>query len=222
MDEESLLKDRSKHSWGSGVLPTPHRSPLKSLLSRRLVSMPTARHEELTLLINDVPAGQDEGAKNSFLKEISMPESEARRYWMMVQLVATAYICAFLPIELAFQAVWVGPAFIVVVILDYLVDLCFVSDSALSAYSLRGEYLKSIWCVLDVLSVLPLDLFFWNPVWLHFALRCNRFLRLCNVPHYIFSVERFSKKATYVAMLKLAVALVLLANLFASAKIGIS
>ena len=120
------------------------------------------------------------------------------------------------------QAFWNGPTFIVLVVVDYLVDLCFVFDSALSAYSLRGEYLKSAWFLLDVLSVVPVDPFFWNPVWLHFALRCNRFIRLVNVPKYIFEVERYSKKASYIALLKLAAALVLLANLFASLKIGIS
>ena len=120
------------------------------------------------------------------------------------------------------QAFWNGPTFIALVVVDYLVDLYFVSDTVLNAYSLRGEYLKSAWFLLDVLSVVPVDVFLWNPVLLHFALRCNRFIRLANVPNYIFKIERYSKKAMYVSMLKLAAALVLLANLFASAKIGIS
>jgi hypothetical protein len=155
-----------------------------------------------------------------FVSKLQASESSERHYWLLGQLVVIAFVAFVWPIELCFPRIW--PYFPYFVAVDSIADILFVSDTVLTALSRRSAVVSDFWFWLDIFSVLPADIFVWNPLWLHFALRGNRLLRLVHVRAFVFEFQRYSIKSTAVLFLSLALALLFIANAFSCVYVGIS
>ncbi len=108
--------------------------------------------------------------------------------------------------ELCFEAVWASFPYFVV--FDSLADLIFLSDVLLRfAFDANRAILKDVWFWVDVVALIPADLFVWDPIWLHFLLRINRLLRLAEARGYAFEFQRYSVRSTFILFMTLAVVL---------------
>jgi CRP-like cAMP-binding protein len=160
----------------------------------------------------------------SLVQRLAVVDSRERHYWLLLQLIGIAVIVFIWPLELAFRSIWAGEGFIAFVVLDYVCDAIFVADMILGFVCAKdkAKHVRSVWFWIDVLAVVPADLFVWNPLWLHFVLRANRVLRLARAREYAFEFERFSVKGRLILVIKLALSLLFISNAFSCSYVALS
>lgn len=180
--------------------------------------------QELTpLLINaghddDDDEGNGNGRRDGptrIWRALEPPEGVARRYLALLHTLAVAWNALMIPVIIAArlygsQGVWDY----VIYVFDYLFDLVFLFHLVVSIKTPRdrAQYLRT-WFILDVVSVIPVDLAFWSPPWLHAVLRCNRLLRILHINFSISLYERFSMKGPiFVQLAKLLSALLVVTH----------
>jgi hypothetical protein len=138
-------------------------------------------------------------------QSILNPASNRRLLWNMFVFIAILYNATTIPMRLSYQDLWAKRDLYGLYSFDYFFDIVYAIDILFhmrTAYLNKGvtvtnrekildHYLRVIrnflsfltrqgWFILELISVLPFDLFVWN-VWAHSALRINRMLKLARM-----------------------------------------
>lgn len=167
-------------------------------------------------------------ARKPVLQRLTNTESYVRRLWVLVQLLTTLYYTVTVPLFAAFYA-HLDVLRFEFFVFGYLCDLFVLADIVLQFNSRQGQiwtggtvYLQGFF-VIDALSIVPVDLFFFTPLWLHALLRLNRLLRLVHVNQWTFMWERFSLAGPVLVRLsKLSLAVLLISHWICCGYVGIS
>jgi len=135
--------------------------------------------------------------------KIIHPSSLLRLLWDALVFLAILYNTFSIPIRCTFRILWEENMNLhVLEVIDYFCDVIYIGDILINfrtAYVIDGipstdlkkirNYYFRTWFAIDLISVIPMDLFFWK-TWLHAVLRLNRLLKLTRIQGYFENWEK--------------------------------
>ncbi|RTG87869.1 cyclic nucleotide gated channel alpha 3, partial [Schistosoma bovis] len=157
--------------------------------------------------LNDMIVDKWDGVGN--LKDLVIDSSESGYYyWIGIVTITVLYNAIVLPMRSAFtQFHELSP--IIWMVLDYCIDCVYFMDIFVG---LRTAYIKRRQFIIDIMAILPTDLFYFIPVLSHYAswLRFNRLMKIYRSFEFVDRTEtrtnrpnlfRISMLTTYILVL---------------------